>query len=393
MLDLFKKNIMLIFTVILYWVSRMVFMMRVPSSPSPEQVSFFGKFDLLFALENPIPVLICIIAGFLATVEIYVLAKRYSKDNLLAFSIATLTSFSPWFFILTLHFNLYLLIFTLVVGIFLHPFGEKNRFRTAFLTATILPLLFGRVPLLHTFSTHDFFSDSMKIVDLRTLFFIGDWTSTFIRIPKTGYLMFIELLFLPIGLFTVLSGGLKEMRRLIILIFALGFGFFLAHIYNFLPSYRGIFIFLAYSFLSGIGFYQLIKNRRFIVKAAAILLLMINVFFYLELIYFHFDAWNSSDWTYAQSQIVRYSQSRDVKHIYLTNNSNDIHHFLAYYLPNVVIEQKPLQDLQGLCAEPPNDSLCIFTQEDLKIAGMNKDETFMQFTVVSGLPLYFAASY
>lgn len=391
LIDQIKSYRLLLLLILISVFARFPFISRVPNSASPEEIQLFERLHIYFPLNSPFSVLFQTVIAMSTLISIFLLVRRVTKNDRTAFWCGLSVSLAPWFFILSIHFNIYLFLLLLFSVICLLPLRGKTKIMLATAAVLLIPLLLGRTPFIHTFLTRDSITDLMKITDIRTVFFTGDWASTFIRIPKTGYLMYSDILFLLIGIYTAQTLSKKKIIPFLALLF-IGIIFFLAHIYNFLPSYRALFILLVYSTLVGLGYERIFSGKNASMRILFAVVLTVNVLFYGELLFFHFDRQNSSDWTYAQTQIVNYATSNKITRIYLTNNSNDLSHFLNYYLGRGTnIALRPLETLKGACIE--KQTLCIFTEEDMRLIAMPKEQALQQFTVYSGLPIYFATRY
>ncbi|NTU72745.1 hypothetical protein HGB07_01045 [Candidatus Roizmanbacteria bacterium] len=356
---------------------------KVPKSPSLDELNLLQNCGLHLSTSDFSYRILAVVLAALVPVLLYLVMKKYCKDQLAAYIISVVTTVSPWFTALSLTLNPFLLVVTLILGIYVLPLSPLFQFMASALVL-LSPAFTG-----HTISFApplESITNILRSIDLKTLFITGDFNSTFLRIPKTGFFMLIDVVFLVWGSWTV---G-KNRRGILPVVSLLALGILqIVFFSNTLPAFRSTLLLLSLSIMIGFGYYSLLmKAKHNILFLLILVVTMINFFYYQNLLVAHFDKKNSGDWTYAEMQIVEYLKAMPAVHrLVLGPHEETVKTVVGYYLPTLKITTVETVQLAKECAAP--HTFCVIKGEHLKGLNMREEETKNMFNVYSGLTLYY----
>jgi len=225
------------------------------------------------------------------------------------------------------------------------------------------------------------------ILDFNHLFFLGDTSSRFANIPLTGFFMYFELTLLIIGFYSILTRADKKIRSLLFELTLIALVSFFLQKKDSLHIFLGLFWFYLISLIVAIGITKFLEkniNRRFLVSVVFGFIL-VNIGFYQELFYSHFDKNNSFEWGYAENSAISYYRTNRYQNILLSEESGKLKQYLDYFrfTDNQVVSA---EKMKGRCQYP---SLCIVREQELPRLNLTKDQVKRIFRHFDGLPMYF----
>jgi hypothetical protein len=373
---------------------------QYPNSLSSEEITIIKSLPFLKGLNNYhwlrlIPVILSTLTSILA----YELAYKKTKLKWLSFIVGLTFAYSPWIFVISRYLNYYIAVTTIVLLISYLLSLIRSSYKLSFLLNLSVLLAFRYFCLNSPWSYKTVvanYGELFKIFDLRNLFFVGDYLSPFIHIPKTGFFLHIEFIPFLFGLVNLmLEKNNREIKKIILYISSLGVIWFFITPENLMISYKGLLIFLGVSLTIAFGYWSLMKKvpaGRFIV----LLLLAINIFFYQELFYFHFDRKNSSEWGYAEENISLWLKDNhlSLEHVYVSDDAARFIDYLPYLAKSfdpkkiVILKQDRLQNnWRNDCSG--KNRICIVRESDLKLMGLEKNRAKKTINYYNGLPAYF----
>lgn len=376
-------NIYVLILVIINFIFKGLFIGRSPNSLSLEEIDLMTKLNLHPAVGNYVVRFIPFILSTLVSLLSFYLISQVTKNKTKGFFFGICLAVSPWIVVLSRFVNPYIFFLFLFV-LSLLPKNKWLRFITASLVIISFKLYLNRLQL-PVFDPGNFF----RLTDFRNLFFNGDPLSPSFRIPKTGFFLFFDLIALGLGFYYLISSkGLGFFFDLFL------FGIFYYFITpDLIYTYKGLVIFYSLTFVIAHGYYYLTvfswkKNRFF--TFILLFLLLINIAFYQENFYNHFDKKTSYDWGYAETQTVKYVFFRPkLKKIYLTNESSKLSRYFNFFdQKELQIETFRLDRFSELCGKTDN-SVCILREHEVGNLGMEKDKIKIKFAHYDGLPMYF----
>lgn len=341
------------------------------------------KLNLHPAVDNYIVRFIPFILSTLVSLLSFYLVSKVTKNKTKGFFFGICLAISPWIVVLSRFVNPYIFFLFLFV-LSLLPKNKWLRFITASLVIIGFKLYLNRLQL-SVFDPRNFF----RLTDFRNLFFAGDPPSPSFRIPKTGFFLFFDLIALGLGFYYLISSeGLGFFFDLFL------FGVFYYFITpDLIYTYKGLVIFYSLTLVIAYGYYYLTvsswKKNRFL-TFIFFFLLLINIAFYQENFYNHFDKKTSYDWGYAETQTVKYIFSRTkLKKIYLTNESSKLFRYFNFFeQKDLQIETFRLDRFSELCGKT-DDTVCVLREHEVGNLGMEKDKIKIKFAHYDGLPMYF----
>lgn len=378
-----------------------IFLYRFPNSISTEEIKNIHRVYSSFSM-NPY-FFRCI--SLAASIILVLLTVNYlfkkTKNIPLCIFIGIVLTTSPWIFIMSRAFNFYILMMICVLTIFI---VFKKYFYRFTLIALILIFFILKVNLNFTIAQiiHPNIDLFFKTIDFKTLFFAGDITSSYLRIPKTGFFLFVDLIALIFGTYSLfVDKRFTSMQEFVISFFGVGVFYFFITPDSVILLYRGLLIFYALSIVIGIGYYALftfLVRKNILLCCLCALLFLINIFYYQELFYSHFDKKNSSEWGYAEERISKVVDLNGpkVKKIIISPDSGNIIPYLPLFAPHnhdVKLVKLPggFREFKiAVCLR--EDTICIFKEHELAFAGIEKEEVKNKVYYFNAIPAYYVIS-
>lgn len=315
--------------------------------------------------------------------------KRVSKNTLEAFAVALALTISPWIFILSRFFNPYIFILLFEAAVF---FFIKNR-KYAIIGYLAVPLIVFIRSLFSfsvTYRDADIVGNLLQMFDTRTLFFSGDYASFYLRIPNTGFFMFVDILPLIFGIYYCFtSSDWKKYRYFIVSLFLSGLIYFLATPQS-LPTIRANILLLSLTFVIGLGYYYIFTALKRYRAALMLVLLMFiaNILFFQELFFHHFDNKNSTEWGYAKLQTINYIKNHpDIKSIYITRRLGDLEPYFVFLDPSYRRQYVEDDKIKAVCSVAVRN--CLVKEDQLPLFNRSKEQTRQAFDSYGGLPELF----
>lgn len=373
-----------------------IFPGKSPNSISLEEINILRNIGYYPAIGDYIFRYASVFLSALIPVLSFYLIFRLAKNYQMGLAVGIALTFSPWILVLSRYVNTYIILLFIAVTIPTFLSGNIKRFFLLLVLMLFFKYFFVSVHLLPELSNISVIrQDLFRILDWRNLFFAGDTISSALHIPQTGFFMYLELPLLFVGMYFVyVKNNYPAVKNFINLLLIGGILFFLLISGNTLYTYSGLFIFYCFSVIIGVGYYSFIADilsRKKILISIFIALITINILFYLELFYNHFDKKNSFEWGYAEESVVKYLiLNKQIKNIYASKEAaGKLNHYLTFFghdkfAANIISGDK----LSGTCLK--NDtSICILREQDLSLLHLEKDDIKMQFRHFDGLPMYF----
>lgn len=384
--------ILLIFNIIF----KALFLNRSPNSYSLDEIDWLKKINIYPGIDDFFLRYLSVFFSIIVSILAYLLINKKTKNSLQGLFFGLVLALSPWILIVSRFINVYIVfifIFTLII--FFVP-QTKLMFFMEFVLIIIFKLFFNSNQLPSFDQIINGLDNFFKLVDFRNLFFFGDPLSPSLRIPKTGFFLYLDLLAFFTGFyFLYIVNKEKRVQKLANSLFFLGLiYFFLLPDLNY--TYRGILIFFYLSLVIAYGYYfiflNLIKGKK-IKLLISIVIIVLNLLFYQEMFYSHFDKKTSYDWGYAEITTVKYLLSNQkIKKVYITSESSKLDRYFSFFGSNkFVSETIPTYKLKGLCYEKPS-AVCILREHEIKILDLEKDAVKTKFSYFDGLPMYFLIS-
>lgn len=330
--------------------------------------------------------IISVITSSIISLLFFALIYKKTGKLIQAFGVGLAFAIEPWSFIHARYIN-FGVFFVLYLTIAFYFATNKKRKIIFFLLLTS--------GLIIKFSINKFFlsnqiNELLSSLDLVTLFFTGDSMSTYLRIPLTGFFLFIDipLFFLGCNFITtdyIWSKNIKSFMFILLLSFTY---FFLNP--QSIPSERLILLFTCMTIAIGIGYSVIIEKSM---KHKTLLLFMIvifvgNLIFYQELFYNHFDKKNSTEWGYAEKTLILYIQKHpEIKNIYITTKREQLFTYLQFFLPKIKYTKLTEDMINRTCNGGYNR--CIIKEDELSLLGLKKEQIKIFFNNKGGLPEFF----
>lgn len=370
-----------------------------PNSINAEEINLISRLSLLknfdpYSLRYIVVILSSLFASFS-----FVFLYRITKNLSWSFFSGLLLTYSPWIFILSRYLNPYIIILTICIFIFLFFYKSKLRFIPIFFSIFICGYLLYQNKIFTLDNLIYDYWGIFRLMDFKNLFFVGDYTSTFIRIPKTGFFLFFEVLVFLYGLYKlVLERSNDQIKRIIINIFIIGFVWFFITPSNLIISNKSIFIFYSLSLVIAFGYSSLINNKSIFIWTIIPIIICVFIF-YQELFYFHFDKKNSSDWGFAEEKISRLLEksNQNINLVYVSKDASGFIKYLPLFGKNFINEKIKIVEGDWIkekamfkCLE--KRILCVFKESDLKPTGLEKDDLRQKIYYNNGLSAYLILS-
>ncbi len=370
-----------------------------PNSISPEEIdlitrlSFFKSFD-----PYSLRYIIVVVSSLFATLS-FILLYRITKNLSWSFLSGLLLTYSPWIFIISRYSNFYLVVLSLCISSFLFFYKSKLRYILIFFLILISGYFLYQNKIFITSNFINDFGGIFRLMDFKNLYFTGDYTSTFIRIPKTGFFLFFEVLVFLYGLYKlVLERGNDQIKRIIIEIFFIGLMWFFITPSNLIISNKSMFIFYSIGLVIAFG-YSSLMSKKAIVAWFIMPLIICGFIFYQELFYFHFDIKNSSDWGFAEEKISRLLEknSQNINSVYVSGDASSFIKYLPLFGKNFTNEKIEIVESDWIrdkamfkCLE--KKILCVFKESDLLLTTLEKDDLREKIYYNNGLLAYLILS-
>lgn len=384
-----KLFIILIIGLTINLIIKFILFNQVPNSISSEEIKHMQLLGLQPSLNSfhfrwlskLLSILIIILSSFL----IYIKTKKVSLSMIM---IVTL-SLSPWLFILGQALNLYL--FLLIIILLTVTFGHKKYWMlvTPFIFILFKQWLDLTLPNLQQII--DTIPSVFHLLDFKTLFFNGDSVSQYLKIPKTGYFLFFDIVPLFIGIHALITNKNNiSLGKIISGLFTIGLCFFFISQSSSLNSYRGIIIFFSISLVIAVGYEYMLHNANYFLKALIVLIFAFNVLFSYELFYYHFDKKNSFEWGYAENNAINQLNNKQIKCINITQESGKLKQYVEFFTNDVKFKTNLVSNskLDDVCYAK-NDCYCLLREQELSLIGLQKDDIKTVFNHFEGLPVYF----
>jgi hypothetical protein len=365
---------------------------QFPNSLSSEEITLIKLFPPLYTFPRLIPV----IASTLISLLIYFFFFKETKNKFMALAIALSLAISPWIFILSRYLNYYLLILLAVVLIgFYLPRYVKYIFSLVFIIGFVS--FINQLSIDHLFlNAVNNFPGLLKLFSFQTLFFQGDSSSTYIKIPETGFFMYLEFIPLIFGIY-LLAKLPRSLKNTCLYFFIIGLVWFLILPPTALLTYRSLIFLFLLNIIIGIGYYQiffgLFRKNKLVVSFLGLILVVANIFYYQELCYNHFDKFNSSQWNYAEKSFTEYLSANSVwiKTVYITNESGKIFDYISLTPKRHLIIKKvsPGDLIKSKFQEcRPVGSLCLVQEREFSLLGLTPENILMKINYANGLAAY-----
>lgn len=366
-----------------------------PNSIGPEEIDLISRLSFLKNFEPySLRYIVVILSSLFASFS-FILLYRITKNLSWSFFSGLLLTYSPWIFILSRYLNLYIIILTVCISIFLFFYKSRLRFILIFFSIFISGYFLYQNKIFTIDNLIYDYGSIFRLIDFKNLYFIGDYTSTFIRLPKTGFFLFFEVLVFLYGLYKlVLERGNNQIKRIIIEIFFIGLMWFFITPNNLIVSYKGIFIFYSLCLVIAFGYSSLIKKKPILVWVVTLMIFCAFIS-YQELFYFHFDIKNSSDWGFAEEKISRLLEKnrQNIDLVYVSGKASGFIKYLPLFGKNFINEKIRIVENNWIsdkaifkCLE--NKTVCVFKDDDIKLANLDNDNINKKIYYYNGLTAY-----
>lgn len=325
-----------------------------------------------------------------ATANIFLFILRVGKNEWMALAVSLVFILSPWSFMLSRSISLFPgVLLCISLSLLIH---NKKLSILAYVITLATALIIGR-NVNQQLTLQDFsLSTILKTFDFHFLFFTGEQLSITLKIPRTGFFLMTDLPALLAGLmFLSISLGWKKYFGYLSVL--LCFGILYYHISNISQfTFGGIAFLTVLTIIIGIGYYyvfsSLFSSKFKILMFLIAFLVLANALYYQELFYNHFDKKNSTEWGYANIQLVRYlNQNNQTKKLLITSKKEDVQRFTRFFKPDVSVVNLPESDIAKLCRNTPYR--CILKEEELSLVGLEKEKIPNTFYNKGGLPEFF----
>jgi len=390
-----KKNIYrligaLLIGIVINFLIKFVIFNSVPNSVSSEEIKnmqLLGLKTSLYSLSfRWLPKLLTILIILLSSLLTYVKTRKI----LLSIITLIILSFSPWLFILGQTLNLHLFLLTIIVLLLISLCHKKYWiFIISFIFILFKQWLDLKLPNLQQII--DTWPLVVRLLDFKTLFFTGDSASQYLKIPKTGYFLFFDLIPLFVGIYVLLKNqNNRSLGKIISGLFIIGLCFFFISQSSSLNIYRGIIIFYSVSLVIAVGYEYLLHNTSYLLKALIALIFVLNVFFTYELFYYHFDKKNSFEWGYAETNAINQLNQKQLKCINITQESGKLKQYIDFFNKDVNFKTNMISNskLDDICYAK-NNCYCLLREQELGLIGLQKEDIETIFSHYEGLPIYF----
>lgn len=368
-----------------------LFLNHAPNSLSFQEIEILRFLKIAPSINDFSFRLINVFVGSCIDIILFYLIFKKTKNWLLSLSVSSTVGFSPWFIVLSRYLNPYLfpiLIIVIILGFFPDNFFSLLitlllliAFRFLFISRDLLSIKFSLI-----------IPNLIQLFDFRTLFFQGDPASPMLRIPLTGYFIYLDLLAFFAGIdYLFLTNTNKRLKNITNYILLIGLIFFIVFPSDLLMTERGELVFLWISIVAGLGYYYLfntLKKKNVFLVYLSILILLINFLFTAELFINHFDKKNSSEWSYAEQSTVKYLISNPDISVYMTNQSDKLYRYWEFFKQkNMKASIITIDQMKKICHG--TQIICIAKEEELNFFDIGKDDARERFGNFDGLPMYF----
>lgn len=377
-----KQLLPLFFIATVFFISRSFNMVHIPGGISTEELkilSFLNIHEIVYAYyARLIPAFVFLLTSYI----LYFGFLTKTNNRLLSICIALVFILSPWSFAMSHILTLQIFIIFLASLYFLLPRSISYWYLAIY---SIAFAAYYRI-----FAYSDFTSNIIALVDLKNLFFTGDYASFYLKIPFVGFFSFVDLLVFIIGLYALFTGNkMKKLQEIIIPFFCMGT---ILVFFNNLPNatYKTQFFLLSIGVVIGMGYYVLFSSYLInkYIRTIILILIACNLFYNLELYYHHFDYKNSTEWGYSKIQFIHYAKKQEINTFYITQDSADLLQYTDLFLvPKLKFIIISKDKIPTLCKNKYNR--CILKEHELGLVGKSKDDIQTVFYHANGLPDYF----
>jgi len=387
-----KKNLLMTtFVFLLSFFIKGLFINKIPNSISLQEIDLLHIFNVAPAVNDFSFRFVSVVVTSMMTVLLFNLIFLKTKNILLSLSASVVTIVSPWIIILSRTLNLHIFVLLIVVGMIFFIKNRKVRIFTIIFLLVLIRLVFINNNFL-SIKFESILPSLISLFDLRTIFFHGDPLSPMLRIPLTGYFLYIDLFMFFCGIYYLfLSNQEKKLTTTMLDLLYLGLFFFIIVPSDIIMTVRSELVLLWINIIIGFGYYYIIiflKKVNVLFLLTFILIVFTNTAFYAESLINHFDKMNSVEWGYAEQATSKYLINNDKKQIYFSPSSDKAKRFLTFFEHDKK-EYLTLQlnQLSKTCFG--SNVICVLTEFDLNFINFNKNLLKINFGNDSGLPIYF----
>lgn len=393
-----KKYKILIFGIILLILNILIkglFLNTSPNSISLQEIDILTLLKITPHVYDFSFRIISLLIGSSISVFTYFFIFNKTKNHLLSICVSLVLCITPWLYILSRYLNLFTPLILILMLIFILI---KNFKLVIFLSFAAL-ILYLNFVLPNSFSSFikDFslnFSNLFAILDFRLLFFNGDPLSQMLKIPLTGFFLYVDFFAFISGMYYIYTSSTlhKDIKKIVSWLLILGLISLVSLSKDEMFATKGFILFYWISIIIGFGYYFIISNLKknlIIFIYLFLVVIFINILFFLELFYNHFDKKYSYEWGYAEQQTVAYIIKNPHKEIYMTDESSKINRFLTFYTKKTL----PIITLKNALLTCKNiNTECIVREHELKIFNTEKDQIQIKFGNYAGQSVYFIIS-
>jgi len=370
-----------------------------PNSINPEEIDLITRLSFLKSFDPYSLRYIIVAISSLFTTLSFILLYRITKNLSWSFLSGLLLTYSPWIFIISRYSNFYLVVLSLCISSFLFFYKSKLKYILIFFLIFISGYFLYQNKIFITNNYINDFGAILRLIDFKNLYFTGDYTSSFIRIPKTGFFLLFEFLIFLYGIYTlVFEPCNNKVKRIIFEIFLIGFIWFFITPSNLIISNKSMFIFYSIGLVIAFG-YSSLMSKRATVAWFIMPLIICGFIFYQELFYFHFDIKNSSDWGFSEEKISKFleTNAKNLNFVYVSKDASSFIKYLPIFGKNFVtkkvniIENDWIRD-KALTICIKKKVICILKESDLKPIGLGRDNLREKIYYYNGLTAYLILS-
>lgn len=376
---------------------------KYPNSLSPEEVTNIKLLHLPqsgyvnYYYLRLIPIFLSSLISLLSFIALY----QMSNNLLLGFFVGLGLTISPWIFILSRFLNFYIFFLVIVVLIFTFCRQYKIRYIILFMFLIGFGFLLGT----KTFDYKELLSDFpslIRVLDFKILFFNGDFASSYIRIPKTGFFMYVDFFIFILGIYYLIFYKNTKIRLLILDLLIIGSVWFFITPANLMITHRSLYLLYAINIAIGLGYYFLFqqlfgkKNVSLTLILFAVAIILFNFIYYQELFYCHFDKKNAFAWGYAEEALVKYIEKNEtnIKNVYISPRSGKFAEYLTLFSKNTNLyhiyklqSNNELLPLKTKCLETNN--LCILDEDEMeRFMNIRRESVTKRIVNFNGLTAY-----
>lgn len=403
-----KKNntellILMSIIVIANFVLKGLLFTKYPNSLSPEEVINIKLLHLPLSgyINYYCLRLIPISLSFLISLLSFIIFYKVSNNLLLGFFVSLSLTISPWIFILSRFLNFYIFLLFIIVLIYFFFYQNKIKYILTLIFLIAFTYFMG-IRVLSPDNLSSKIQLLMKIVDFKILFFNGDFTSSYIHIPKTGFFMYIDFFIFILGIYYLIFYANPKIRLLILDFLIIGLIWsFTTSTYS-IATFSSIFILYALNLIIGLGYYFLLqqffikRKKHFVVTLFITTIILFNLIYYQELFYFHFNKKNSFEWGYAEETLTKYIEKNrtNIRDIYISPRSGKFADYFALFSKNIskynvykLQSNNELLPIKNKCLDKM--TLCILDEGELeRFMNIRRESITKKVVSFNGLTAY-----